>query len=133
MNDRRMQNKFLGSKRGLRVRLTTSPPSVSRWPRQREIPNISQPSVSTAGQGDRFAFSYADDVRTSLETHIFTACYRESFAFPYADDVRTSLEAHAFTACYGESFAFPYADDVRTSLEAHAFTACYEDSFGFML
>jgi hypothetical protein len=64
---------------------------------------------------------YADDVRTSLETHLCAsmACYGYSFTLLYVDGVRTSLETHLWapTACYGNSFTLLYVDDVRTSQE----------------
>jgi hypothetical protein len=45
-----------------------------------------------------------------------TACYRNSFIFLYVD-VRTSLETHAFTACYRYSFTPLCVEDGRTSQE----------------
>jgi hypothetical protein len=64
-------------------------------------------------QGEPY-FLYADDVRTSQQTHASTACYRDSFTILYVDDVRTSQQTHASTACYRDSFTILYVDDVRT-------------------
>jgi hypothetical protein len=99
------------------------------------LKHLTSLQACTACYSDSFTFLYADDVRTSLKTHLWapTACYGDSFTFLYADDVRTSLKTHlwATTACYGDSFTFLYADDVRTSLKTHlwASTACYGNSF----
>jgi hypothetical protein len=40
---------------------------------------------------------YVDDGRTSLETHVFTACYGDSFTF-YIDDIHTSEKTHVWTS-----------------------------------
>jgi hypothetical protein len=60
------------------------------------------PPLSVTGIALRFL--YIDDVRTSQETHVSTACYGDSFTFAYADDVCTLQETHlrASTAYYGD-------------------------------
>jgi hypothetical protein len=52
--------------------------------------------ASAAGYGNSFTFLYADDVRTSQETHLWasTACYGYSFTCSYVDDVLD------FSLCY---------------------------------
>jgi hypothetical protein len=63
------------------------------------------------------------------------ACYEDSFA--YVNDVRTSQETHLWTAtfCYGDVFTILYVDDVRTSRETHlwASMSCYGKDFTFTL
>jgi hypothetical protein len=65
------------------VRLTTSPPSVSRLSWQCTILNTSADKTSTACYADSFTFLYVDDVRTSQETCLWasTACYGDRFTF----------------------------------------------------
>jgi hypothetical protein len=64
---------------------------------------------------DTYTFLYVENIRTSLETHLWAStALRGQPYFLYVDDVRTSQETYiqAFTAGYGDSFTFPYLDDV---------------------
>jgi hypothetical protein len=58
--------------------------------------------------GDSFDFVYVDDVRTSQEAYVSTACYGDTFTFLYVGDVRTSQETSTSTARYGDRFTFVY-------------------------
>jgi hypothetical protein len=49
-----------------------------------------------ANCGDRFAFLYVDDVRTSQEAWTTTVLYGDSFPSLYVDDIRTSQETHVW-------------------------------------
>jgi hypothetical protein len=40
---------------------------------------------------------YVDDDRTSLETHVFTACNGDRFTLLYVDDALTSQETYTWT------------------------------------
>jgi hypothetical protein len=64
--------------------------------------------------GDRFTYLYVDDVSTSQETQVSTACYRDSFNF-YMQIMFVPHKKQVSTACYSDSFTFLYVDYVRTS------------------
>jgi hypothetical protein len=63
--------------------------------------------------GNSFTFLYADDVRTSQETHILVG-----IALPFYIQMMF-LPQKKHMACYGNSFTFLYADDVSASKETH--------------
>jgi hypothetical protein len=111
-------------------------PSMSAFPTQYGILNISQPSMLPRSlNGDNFTFFYVDGVHTSQETLLWAsmACYRDSLTLymlmvftPHRKLIYgppqplTGITSH-FYIVYG----------VRTSQETHlsVSAACYGDSF----
>jgi hypothetical protein len=102
---------------GQRVRLTTSPPSVSGLYTVWDLRHLNLIDLQDLLH-EQLSFLYVDDVLTSQEVQTSTACYGDNFTCLYVDDVRTSQEVQTTTACYGDNFTCLYVDDVRTSQEA---------------
>jgi hypothetical protein len=99
-------------KRGRRVRLVTSPPSVSLLSRNCVI--LTNLYASTAFYRDNFTSLYVDDVHTSQETHVWasTACYEDSFTF-YMWIIFVPHRKHISMVCYSDNFTLLYVYDVR--------------------
>jgi hypothetical protein len=109
---------FWGVKRGQRVMLTTSPPSMSRLYRQCGILNISQPyRLPWPDMG--IDLLYLRVQSSSIEVHTSTKCISRMFELcirPHNFDENISKDMHGLLIKYQTIFLFGVSNGERVGI-----------------